>query len=40
MRRFKGSKKEFRVLDVALIKNLVSFHKVLETVMIIDILFI
>ena len=35
MRRFKGSKKVLRGLEVALIKNLVFIHNILETVIII-----
>ena len=37
---FKGSKKEFMGLEVALIKVIVFIHKVFETIMIIDTLFI
>ena len=39
LRIFKGSKKEFRGLELALINNLGFIHNILETVMIIDTLF-
>ena len=36
LRRFKGSKKEFRGLELALKNNLYCIHNILETVMIRD----
>ena len=39
-RKLKGSKKEFRVLTVALIDNSVCIHYIWETVLIIETLFI
>ena len=40
LRRFKGSKNEFRGLELALINNLVCIHNILETVMFLDTLFL
>ena len=40
LRIFKGSKKEFRGLEVAPVKKNVFIHNILGTVMIIDTLFI
>ena len=40
LRIFKGSKKEFRGLEGGLINNVVFIPEILETVLILDILFL